>query len=78
MGIEASGRTAAPAAVVFDVDGLLVETEPCWSVTETELFARPGLRFAAEQKALLLVAGRPRQNGRELDRSPSVREPVEG
>jgi beta-phosphoglucomutase-like phosphatase (HAD superfamily) len=28
-----------PAAVVFDCDGLLVDTEPCWTIAETELFA---------------------------------------
>lgn len=46
-----------PAAVVFDVDGLLVDTEPCWTVAETELFARRGLPFGDEQKALLIGRG---------------------
>ncbi|WP_218017204.1 HAD family hydrolase [Rhodococcus marinonascens] len=44
----------APKAVVFDCDGLLMDTEPCWTVAETELFARRGLSFGAEQKALLI------------------------
>jgi beta-phosphoglucomutase-like phosphatase (HAD superfamily) len=39
-----------PAAVVFDSDGLLVDTEPCWTVTEIELFARRGLGFGPEQR----------------------------
>ncbi len=43
-----------PAAVVFDCDGLLVDTEPCWTVAETELFARRGLPFGREQKELLI------------------------
>jgi HAD superfamily hydrolase (TIGR01509 family) len=43
-----------PAAVVFDSDGLLVDTEPCWTVAETELFARRGLGFGREQKALVI------------------------
>jgi HAD superfamily hydrolase (TIGR01509 family) len=43
-----------PKAVVFDCDGLLMDTEPCWTVAETELFARRGLPFGAEQKALLI------------------------
>jgi len=30
-----------PSGVVFDCDGLLVDTEPCWTVAETQLFARP-------------------------------------
>jgi beta-phosphoglucomutase-like phosphatase (HAD superfamily) len=43
-----------PAAVVFDCDGLLVDTETCWAVAETEIFARAGLSFGPEQKALLI------------------------
>jgi beta-phosphoglucomutase-like phosphatase (HAD superfamily) len=34
-------------AVVFDCDGLLMDTEPCWTVDEAELFARRGLPFGA-------------------------------
>lgn len=44
----------APKAVVFDCDGLLMDTEPCWTVAETELFARHGLPFGPEQKALVI------------------------
>ncbi|MEU0674684.1 HAD family phosphatase [Streptomyces sp. NPDC006172] len=41
-------------AVVFDCDGLLVDTETCWTVAETALFAAHGLPFGPEQKALVL------------------------
>jgi HAD superfamily hydrolase (TIGR01509 family) len=43
-----------PAAVVFDCDGLLVDTETCWAVAESEIFARVGLSFGPEQKAPLI------------------------
>ena len=43
-----------PGAVVFDCDGLLVDTEPCWTVAETEVFARRGLGFGPEQKAMVI------------------------
>jgi HAD superfamily hydrolase (TIGR01509 family) len=43
-----------PAAVVFDCDGLLMDTEPCWTVAETELFGRRGLPFGPAQKALVI------------------------
>lgn len=43
-----------PRAIVFDCDGLLMDTEPCWTVAETELFARHGLPFGAEQKAQVI------------------------
>jgi HAD superfamily hydrolase (TIGR01509 family) len=48
-----------PRAVVFDCDGLLVDTEPCWTVAETELFRRRGRGFGPDEKALLI--------GRSLD-----------
>ncbi len=43
-----------PKAVVFDCDGLLMDTEPCWTLAETELFARRGLPFGVKQKALVI------------------------
>ncbi len=43
-----------PGAVVFDCDGLLVDTEPCWTVAEGELFARRGLPFGDTEKASLI------------------------
>jgi HAD superfamily hydrolase (TIGR01509 family) len=43
-----------PAAVVFDCDGLLVDTETCWAVAESGIFARFGLSFGPQQKALLI------------------------
>lgn len=52
---QASGRWL-PAndpvrAVAFDCDGLLVDTEVCWTRAETVMFARHGLDFTAELKA---------------------------
>ncbi len=43
-----------PAAVVFDCDGLLMDTETCWTVAESAVFARRKLDFGPEEKALLL------------------------
>ncbi|MFI6300762.1 HAD family hydrolase [Amycolatopsis thailandensis] len=43
-----------PRAVIFDCDGLLMDTEPCWSVAETELFSRRGLPFGPDEKALVI------------------------
>ncbi|MFE9021884.1 HAD family hydrolase [Streptomyces sp. NPDC007808] len=44
----------APQAVVFDCDGLLVDTERCWTVAERALFAAHGHPFGPAQKALLI------------------------
>ena len=41
-------------SVVFDCDGLLVDTEPCWSRAETALFNAHGHEFALEQKQLVI------------------------
>ncbi|WP_279629258.1 HAD family hydrolase [Amycolatopsis thailandensis] len=40
--------------MIFDCDGLLMDTEPCWSVAETELFSRRGLPFGPDEKALVI------------------------
>ena len=40
--------------VIFDLDGLLVDSEPVWFRVRTEMFARYGLRWTDEdQKALM-------------------------
>lgn len=44
----------APEAVVFDCDGLLVDTEVCWTRAETKIFAAHGHDFGPEQKALVI------------------------
>ncbi|MEW2581233.1 HAD family hydrolase [Streptomyces syringium] len=41
-------------AVVFDCDGLLVDTEGFWTVAETAIFAAHGHPFGPEQKALVI------------------------
>lgn len=43
-----------PRGVVFDCDGLLVDTEPCWTLAEAEMFLRRGMPFRAEHKRLLI------------------------
>jgi HAD superfamily hydrolase (TIGR01509 family) len=42
------------AAVLFDMDGLLVDTEPLWLETETEVMARLGAPWSAEDQEALL------------------------
>jgi HAD superfamily hydrolase (TIGR01509 family) len=46
--------SAIPAAVVFDNDGLLLDTEEAWTRAETELFARRGAEFTFEHKRDLI------------------------
>jgi HAD superfamily hydrolase (TIGR01509 family) len=43
-----------PAGVVFDCDGLLVDTEPCWTVAESAVFAARGLPYGPAEKALFI------------------------
>jgi HAD superfamily hydrolase (TIGR01509 family) len=46
--------TALPAAVVFDNDGLLLDTEEAWTRAETTLFANHGSTFTYEHKRDLI------------------------
>ena len=43
-----------PAAVLFDMDGLLVDTEPVWTVAEVELARELGGEFTPELKAAIV------------------------
>jgi HAD superfamily hydrolase (TIGR01509 family) len=47
-----------PAAVIFDNDGLTLDTEQAWTRAETELFARHGAVFTMEHKRDLLGTSR--------------------
>ena len=54
---------ALPAAVVFDNDGLLLDTESVWTRAEEDLFERRGLEFTPADKRELVgtsaeIAGR--------------------
>jgi HAD superfamily hydrolase (TIGR01509 family) len=48
------GGDWTPQAVVFDCDGLLVDTERCWAVAEAEVFARRG-RTLSDAEHLELI-----------------------
>jgi HAD superfamily hydrolase (TIGR01509 family) len=43
-----------PTAIVFDNDGLLLDTEPCWTRAQNELFARHGREFDLQAKRSLV------------------------
>lgn len=44
----------APAALLWDMDGLLVDSEPLWTIAERELFAGWGLDFTPATKAAMV------------------------
>src|SRR4051795_55641 len=55
-----------PACVVFDCDGLLLETEAAWTRAEVALYARHGVQFTIEHKREMLgTAGRESSAGLE-------------
>ncbi len=43
-----------PAALLWDMDGLLVDSEPLWTVAETDLFRGWGVRFTPSMKAAMV------------------------
>jgi HAD superfamily hydrolase (TIGR01509 family) len=51
---DGPASTDGLAAVLFDMDGLLVDTEPLWFETESEVMARLGAPWTHEDQAALL------------------------
>ena len=52
--VSAPPDTALPEAVLFDMDGLLVDSEPLWFEVETDVMTRLGGTWtAADQQALV-------------------------
>ena|SRR5690349_18831880 len=47
-------RTAGDGPVLFDCDGLLLDTETCWTRAETALFARYGRPYGVHEKEALI------------------------
>jgi HAD superfamily hydrolase (TIGR01509 family) len=56
-----------PAAVLFDNDGLMLETESAWTRAETALFARYGATFTMDHKRALLGTS-PAESATKLER----------
>ncbi len=52
--VSAMTLPARVSAIVFDCDGLLLDTETCWSRAEAALFADYGFGFGAQEKDLLI------------------------
>jgi HAD superfamily hydrolase (TIGR01509 family) len=55
----AQGFDALPAAVLFDMDGLLIDTEPIWFAVETEILDEVGARWLSDDHATLLGSSLP-------------------
>jgi HAD superfamily hydrolase (TIGR01509 family) len=49
-----TGEWIKPSAVVFDNDGLLLDTEPCWTLAEQALFTGYGREFDLAAKRALV------------------------
>ncbi len=58
---------ASTAGIVFDNDGLLLDTEPCWTRAEEVVFERHGRTFDVEAKRAL-VGTAPETASRVLER----------
>ena len=65
----------ALAAVLFDMDGLLVDTEPLWFETETEVMARLGAPWTGQDQQALLGGSMERTVSYMLSKSPGSASP---
>ncbi len=68
---SAAGDLERPAAVVFDSDGVLLDSEPSWKAARSELFERYGRTFGETEERESVgtgVAGTGRLLSRLLDR----------
>jgi HAD superfamily hydrolase (TIGR01509 family) len=50
---------ALPAAVFFDMDGLLIDTEPLWFAVETDILAELGVSWTYQDHAALVGSSLP-------------------
>lgn len=76
MAPEESARPERPAAVLFDMDGTLVDTEPYWIEVETALVHEHGGRWTHED-AMSLVGNDLLESGRALRERGGVDLPPE-
>lgn len=53
-GLQPGAGGGPLAAVLWDMDGLLVDSEPVWTVAETELMASLGAEFTPELKGAMV------------------------
>jgi len=67
-----------PEAVLFDCDGLLVDSEPWWEAAEIEMFARRGLVLTPEERAPLMGKTSKEFADHLVERSRGPREVVGG
>jgi len=65
------------AAVLFDMDGLLVDTEPLWFETEIEVMARLGAPWTRQDQAALLGGSMERSVAYLLARATTPAPPAE-
>jgi HAD superfamily hydrolase (TIGR01509 family) len=70
-------ETAGLAAVLFDMDGLLVDTEPLWFETEMDVMARLGASWTKQDQAVLLGGSMERTVGYLLAKATRPASPAE-
>jgi HAD superfamily hydrolase (TIGR01509 family) len=75
--VNATDAAVGLGAVLFDMDGLLVDTEPLWFETEIEVMARLGAPWTKQDQAALLGGSMERSIGYLLARATRPAPPAE-
>jgi HAD superfamily hydrolase (TIGR01509 family) len=70
-------KDAGPQAVLFDMDGLLVDTEPLWFEVETDVMTRLGGTWTAADQQELLGSSLPNAVRYFLERARRPADPAE-
>ena len=66
-----------PAAVLFDMDGLLIDTEPLWFAVETEILAELGASLDPRRSRHLVGSSAPVASAFIAERSAAAQQPEE-
>ena len=75
--VSAPPDTALPEAVLFDMDGLLVDSEPLWFEVETDVMTRLGGTWTAADQQALLGSALPNSVRYFLERAQRPADPAE-
>jgi HAD superfamily hydrolase (TIGR01509 family) len=74
---EDAGKDAGPQAVLFDMDGLIIDSEPLWFQVETDVMTRLGATWTEADQQELLGSSLPNSVRYFLERAKAPADPAQ-